>query len=948
MHHEDVIELGRQVGGPQLPDRRDGVGDTSNDDEIVVVGVRADCDRGHRQPVRRGAEPGGDRRQRTTPGDHLVRPVGDRHTVAAPPELDPRVPGCDGRARRLTAFRTRRHAVRACHTMADQDPEYSDVAGWDRAIQQAPEAAVSRATLLLAGSAAGTSDRTIWYYAVARGSLELGRIDQARDAIRAAVDLVARRPHSDERWAVLMTAAAIDAEAGDVDAALRHLHTLEHEGRGVDLARVRLQQAYVLQHAGRLNDALLALDQCDRSLRDEDVGRDRFRMHLNRGLVLLQQGELDRAETDFLAAAGIAKELGLTSAEGQCHANLGVLYGRGRRVVDSVRSFDRAERLLEQAGRPSRITTGMEIDRAEVLMHSGLLDDAVAAARRALAAAGESGNAMVLGDALLMCARTQLHAGHRVAVSAGTAAGEHLLASGRADMVPHAESIRAHAELRLAKADDPAAFVLAEQLIGQLRGLGWHQQADELAAERIRAAWRLRAWDQVADDLAELRLHAFGTRRDLALLGWFAEAVARCLGGDGPGSIDACRQGLSFLDEITAEAVDLEARSAAMRLGNDLSRWIIEVAVEQDDPDLVLAASEGTRARALHEELDGREHHRPLTDDGARRLLAELRGRLSSRCLVQWVVSGERIQAVVCDETGNRLLDVADLRSVVRERDRLMVWLDRAAVEPDGSSARAMRAAGFLDELLLAPLGLPDGDTVVIVPVDELHGVPWSGLPSVADRPVVISPSCRLWLDADRRASSPIRSAGFVAGPDLAADDLERVALRRNYDRVDEATGAGATAATVRTMFGGHDLVHVAAHGRFRADRPLLSTFALADGEVTLHESVPDRVGARLAVLSSCEGGAHGGAGGSEVLGLASVLLARGAASVLAPLTVVRDLECGEFVSAIHDEMAAGTHFGPAVARVRARWLRDDDLSRWAVASSFCCFGSGATRRLDG
>jgi hypothetical protein len=65
---------------------------------------------------------------------------------------------------------------------------------------------------------------------------------------------------------------------------------------------------------------------------------------------------------------------------------------------------------------------------------------------------------------------------------------------------------------------------------------------------------------------------------------------------------------------------------------------------------------------------------------------------------------------------------------------------------------------------------------------------------------------------------------------------------------------------------------------------------------------------------------------------------------VLAPLTVVRDLECGEFVAAVHAELARGLRFGRAVANVRTAWLRDDDLSRWAVASSFSCFGSGGTR----
>ena len=833
--------------------------------------------------------------------------------------------------------------------MREADPDYLDQPAWDRLVQQSPDIAMQRATVALDDPELVPAQRALLLHTLGRSLLELGRVGEAGDAMREAVDLV-REGGCDPATAnsVSMTAAIVLAEGGAIDDALDILDGLARSCIGSMLGRVRLQQGLVLHHAGRLTEALSALDQSDRLFAKDGTEQERFRVHMNRGVVLLQQGQLDAAEPDFLAAARLARALGMTAAEGQCHANAGALYGRARRLIEALDAFDRADVLLDQAGRPARVTTWMEIDRAEVMMHAGLLDDAVAAAHRALHAARESGNDLLVGDALVMCARTELAAGSaRPASRTAAAARDHLVRSGRDDMVPHADGIIAHALLRETTSDASAALDAAGAVITSLRSNGWNQQADELAAERLRTAWRLGTWDAVADDVADLRLHAWGERRDLALLGWFAEAVARHLDGDGPGSVDACRSGLGFLDEITAEATDLEARSAAMRLGHDLSRWIIQVAVDERDADLVLAASEGTRARALHEELDGRERHRPLTEEGAERLLTELRGRLHERCLVQWVVAGDRVHAVVCDEDGNRLVEVADLRSVIRERDRVMVWLDRAATEPDDSSARALRAAGLLDELLLGPLGLPDGDSVVIVPVDELHGVPWSGLPSIADRPVVVAPSSRLWLDADRRSSTPVRTAGFVAGPDLLADDLERASLRALYGGLDEATGAGATGATVRTMFGGHDLVHVAAHGRFRADRPLLSTFELAEGEVTLHESVPDRVGARLAVLSSCEGGAHRGTGGSEVLGLASVLLARGAASVLAPLTVVRDLECGEFVSAVHEEMAGGTRFGLAVAHVRSRWLGDDDLSRWAVASSFCCFGSGATRRAE-
>ncbi len=837
--------------------------------------------------------------------------------------------------------------MRACHIVGSAHPEFDTVSAWDRVVLQSPERALDEAQRSL-DQMPSEPDRILLLYAAGRAQFELGRTPAATETLRQAV--VALRSAVDvpaeTRTSVLMTSAIVFAEAGAVAEALAGLDVLEAECDGVALGRVFLQRGLVLLHAGHLPDSLVALDRCDRLFAAGADDRDRLRLHQNRGVVLLQQRELVAAEADFLAAADLARRLGMTATEGQCHANTGALYGRARRLYDALAAFERADALLTAAGRPDRIATWMEIDRAEVMMHFGLLDDAVAAAHRAFETALPSGNAVLTGDALLMCAQTELRAGRsRDAARTAAAARSHLAATGRPDMIDHVDAIGACADLALSDAVTAPAFDRSADVVERLRHLGWHEPADALVAERLRAAWRIGAWDAVADDIASLRLHAFGDRRDLALIGWFAEAVARAESGDAAGSVDACLAGLDFLDGIVAEAADLEARSAAVRLGADLSRWLIEVAVGLGDAELVLAASEGTRARALHDELADGERHRPLTQDGADRLVSELAARLEGRRLVQWVVAAGRVWAVVCSASDNRLIDVADLRSVVHERDRVVVWLDRAAAEPDDSSARAQRAARLLDDLLLGPLDLPDDVSVIIVPVDELHGVPWSGLTSIADRPVVISPSCRLWLDADRRASGPVRTAGFVAGPNLAEHEVERASLRTAYGRVDEATGAGAAAATVRTMLGAHDLVHVAAHGRFRAERPLLSTFELADGEVTLHDSVPERVGCRLAVLSSCEGGAHQGTGGSEVLGLAAVLLARGAASVLAPLTIVRELECGEFVAAVHREMMDGTPFGLAVAKVRSTWLRDDDLSRWAVASSFCCFGSGATRR---
>lgn len=838
--------------------------------------------------------------------------------------------------------------------------EYERPGDWDVLIQQSPGNALERARSMRndheqqqadAGASATVASRqrdAVLAYAEGKSLIELGRAADAAEAMRRGVEILGAADGCDPevRRAVLMTSMHVFAEVGSIDEALRHGATLEAECDGVTLGRVKLQQAVILQHAGRTNDSLSALDESDLLLAVDGEPIDRFRVHMNRGVVLLQRGDLGGAESDFLAAADIAASLQMTAAEGQCQANLGALYGRARRLVDALAAFDRAEELLDSAGRPGRVTTWMEIDRAEVMMHSGLLLDAVESSWRAHEIALSSENAMLVGDALLMCARAELGAGRfgRARETAGEAAA-YLLETGRDDMVPHADSVLAVATLReVDPSDTPGAYEQSRIVIDTLRANGWQHDVDELMVERIRLAWRTNTFSAVAADLELLRSAASHEQRDRALTGCLADAVALRLDHRLSDAVDACRSGLDVLDEIVAEAHTLEARSAAMRLGEDLSRLAIETAVDIGDADLVFAAGEGTRARALHDELHDEYRHRPLTSDGARRLQREVTEQLGDRALVEWIVSRGRVIAVVVDGRGPRLVDVADEHDVRRACDGVMVSLDMATTDPDASSLRATRAAQALDELLVAPLDLGHSAGIVLVPVGVMHEMPWAGLPSLASRSVSLAPSAQVWLGADRRAAEAIDRHAMLSGPDVMGAVLDRESILHHYPGALIVEGDAATAEATRSLFSADGLVHVAAHGRFRSDRPLLSILSLHGGDATLYDAVPERVGARLIVLSSCEGGAQGTADGSEVLGLSAVMLARGAATVVAPLTAVRDLECAEFIAEVHAELASGVPVGRALATVRSRWLDDDDLSRWAVASSFLCFGSGATR----
>lgn len=828
--------------------------------------------------------------------------------------------------------------------MADEwSDDYRRVAFWDELNQRAPAELVQHARTALAADP-DTLVRVLANWALGRAQFDLGSLADAQVSVRRSLEAIDASVDTGARAAVVLSSTVILAESGDIESGLAALDLLDVSDDDVLAGRVEVQRSYIHQHAGRLVDALTHLDRAEALFGSAAEPRDRNRILLHRGLVLLQQGRFEAAEADFIAAERLADAHGMTAARAMGIGNRAVLYGRARRLADAVRTFDEAIDVYRSIGSPSRHVALIEIDRAEVLMHSGMVVDAVAAAHRAVELVEPTGNRVLLGDALMLVARAELEAGRPTARRSAERAVEMFEVTGRPEMVPHAAALSMYAQLRDAtdeRADE--ALAAAGAFVTGFREQGWNRQADDLVLERMRAAARTGRLALVRDDVEVVRRGASSAQRDVALSGLFAEALARRFDGEPIAAMETAKTGLAHLDVIVAEATTLEERSAVMRLGADLSQLIIDVAVELGDADTVLAAAEGTRARALHDELSERERHRPLTEDGAVRLRRELMARLDRRTLIEWVVANGRVHAVVVDASGLRLVDLASVAEVVRARDRVLVQLDVAAADPDGSSVRAERAIGLLDELLLEPLKLTDDDGVVIVPVDLLHGVPWSGMTTLARRPFALSPNAQLWLEADRRAGTPARSAGLVVGPDVAGADVERAAVERCHPTAAIASGAGATPSALASMLSGDGLVHVAAHGRFRSDRPLLSTLLLDGGEVTLHDAVPDRVASRLVVVSSCEGGAQGTSDGAEVLGLGAVLLARGAATVVAPLTAVRDLECGEFVAELHGELAQGQTAARALANVRARWLADDDLSRWAVASSFSCFGSGAS-----
>jgi CHAT domain-containing protein len=139
-------------------------------------------------------------------------------------------------------------------------------------------------------------------------------------------------------------------------------------------------------------------------------------------------------------------------------------------------------------------------------------------------------------------------------------------------------------------------------------------------------------------------------------------------------------------------------------------------------------------------------------------------------------------------------------------------------------------SAATLDAMLLEPVRDLVGDReLVIVPTGHLHARPWPVLPSLRGRPLSVAPSATSWLAANltshktHRRAVTARSPVLVAGPQLDHALPEVKALAKLYAAPQLLTGKKASVDAVRSALDGAELVHMAAHGRFRADNPQFS-----------------------------------------------------------------------------------------------------------------------------
>jgi CHAT domain-containing protein len=176
----------------------------------------------------------------------------------------------------------------------------------------------------------------------------------------------------------------------------------------------------------------------------------------------------------------------------------------------------------------------------------------------------------------------------------------------------------------------------------------------------------------------------------------------------------------------------------------------------------------------------------------------------------------------------------------------------------------------------------------------------------------------------------------LVGGPRLSTGAAEVRRLAQSYPEAVVLAEGDATSGRVLAAMDGAWLVHIAAHGTFRADSPLLSALELDDGPLTVYDlerlgRAPHRI-----VLSSCNSALGAPSGADELLGVVSALMSLGSAGVVASVVPIDDPATVPFMLALHERLGH-ERLGEALVGARHS-LREHSAARTA-AESFIALG---------
>ncbi len=813
---------------------------------------------------------------------------------------------------------------------------------------------------------------------------DFGDIDEAVAELKLAYRHAHRAADADREAEILASLGVAQVMAGHTERGLAALDSVVPGRTGVLAGRILIRRVWALAQVGRNAEALDDAERAVALLSDTGDLVWEARALTHRAMVLLAMGVIDRADQDYALSEELFAQSGQQVEYADTRQARGAAaFARGDLPV-ALQFLDDAQKVVEELG---VLEPDLYVNKCRVLLAAGLTHDALTEINSALDRIEQQRGSTTRRAELLYCAALAAHAAGALDLAENRS--RDALKMFRRQQRPW---WAARAELALLQSRYAAGERTAPLLRTGKRVSAELDSLDpDLAAEAHLFTGRLAL---ARTDPAEARRHlkvAAGARnRGLQTrgTGWLAQATLHEADGRSRAMLASCRQGLSLIEIYLRTLGATELRVLATAEGAELAAIALRYAVQRGDARQVLEWSERWRATVLaippvrpqaDDELVGElaalrsltqrletstdrqlgpgplQRERRRLESAVRRRVLHTRGttgerpglfrstdlldRLGDRSLVELTQVDEQLYAVVAARGRVRLLPVGPTAQATHSLSHALFALRREATGRGTHRLDLDSIGARLERALLGDVVKHLGDgPVVIVPTGRLHAVPWSLLPSLRDRPTSVTPSAAAWLRARTAVPPSADRVVLIGGPQLSTGPEEVRRLSKLYPDALVLAGGDAKAEAVLNAMDGASLVHVAAHGTFRADSPLFSALELDDGPLTVYdlerlERAPHRV-----VLSSCSSAVGGPGGADELLGLVSALVALGSAGVVASVVPVNDPATVPLMLGLHVRLRAGDDLAEALAKARAS-AGDSQMARTA-AESFIALGA--------
>ncbi len=352
-----------------------------------------------------------------------------------------------------------------------------------------------------------------------------------------------------------------------------------------------------------------------------------------------------------------------------------------------------------------------------------------------------------------------------------------------------------------------------------------------------------------------------------------------------------------------------------------------------------LKALESQTTRLLHTLSRGTKQAVPVLDTG----ISDVRKLLRpDETMIAYFEHGDDLGAFVVTRTGfevrtglaslDRLTEVAAALRFQWGRFRLDPLLIRRHEEQLKRLAKSDLAS--LYDMLLRQLPLPRGRRLILIPTAAMRTLPFGALFDgrrylAEERIVSVTPGAGVFAACRSRAGG---KADILRRPLLfgVSDELAPEVIREIDDVEGSLPGSrvfraeDATVSRFRAEAGRASLIHLAAHGLFRADRPNLSGLRLADRWLYGYDVHDLTLQSDLVTLSACASGESTAWGQGEWMGLARSFLMAGSRRVLVGLWDVHDAATRQLMASFYSELNSGSgrDVSAALARVQGRFAR--------------------------